>query len=193
MVGFRDQSWNLRDAHMMDVLEAVKNFHGSKSKGIVWAHNTHVGDARYTDMQEDGMLNVGQLVREKHSATSYIVGFASYEGSVIAAKTWGSQMREIAVPPAFRDSLEDVLHRQSAENKLLLLDSPYWRSRFDDFVGHRAIGVVYNPIYESGNYVPTILPHRYDAMIYIDKSTALHPLHVQPNSSQVPETYPFGY
>src|SRR3546814_15978197 len=83
MVSFRDESWNLRDAHMVDTLESIMQFHGRKAKGIVWEHNTHVGDARYTDMRDDGLWNVGQLVREKNHEKQgvYIVGFASYERS----------------------------------------------------------------------------------------------------------------
>src|SRR5688572_12716306 len=85
MVSFRDESWNLRDSHMVETLEAIKEFHGPKAKGIVWEHNTHIGDARFTDMKDAGMWNVGQLMREKHqhNAGVFIVGFSSYEGSVI--------------------------------------------------------------------------------------------------------------
>lgn len=195
MVSFRDESWNLRDAHMVGTLEAVMQFHGKKSKGIVWEHNTHVGDARYTDMGDEGLWNVGQLVREKHDHKEgvFIVGFASYEGSVIAGKMWGGKMWVMNVPPAVKNSIEFMLHNDSAEDKLILLGSDYWKDRFQDYVGHRAIGVVYHPEYESGNYVPTLLSSRYDALIFIDKSNALHPLHLKPDIGEMPETYPFGF
>lgn len=195
MVSFRDQSWNIRDSHMVGTLEAIMKFHGKKAKGIVWEHNTHVGDARYTDMKEEGMWNVGQLVREKYQKEVgvFIVGFSSYEGSVIAGKTWGGKMQHMTVPAAIKGSIEYILHHDSAENKLILLDSDYWKDRFCEYLGHRAIGVVYHPEVERGNYVPTLLPSRYDALIHIDSSHALHPIHLTPDKTQMPETYPFGF
>jgi erythromycin esterase len=193
MISFADQSWNIRDSHMVETLEAIMEFHGKKAKGIVWEHNTHVGDARYTDMRDEGMWNVGQLVREEHNAVGvYIVGFSSYEGTVIAGRAWSAEMEKMNVPPAVKNSIEHLLHTDSSENKLILLDNPYWKDRLKNYTGHRAIGVVYNPEYERGNYVPTLLPSRYDALIYIDKSNALHALHLKPDGSQMPETYPFG-
>jgi erythromycin esterase len=194
MVSFQDQSWNIRDAHMVETLEAIIASHGEKGKCIVWEHNSHVGDARFTDMREEGLWNVGQLVRDKHGADGvFIVGFASYKGSVIAGRAWGAPMEQMAVPPAIAGSIESVLHSDSTENKLILLDSDYWRNVFKRYAGHRAIGVVYHPNHERGNYVPTLLPSRYDALMYIDQSSALHPLHLKPDGSKMPETYPFGF
>jgi erythromycin esterase len=195
MVSFRNESWNIRDSHMVDTLESVMEFHGRNAKAIVWEHNTHVGDARYTDMKDDGMWNVGQLVREKHQKDDgvFIVGFSSYEGTVMAGKIWGGKMQSMRVPPAISGSVEYILHQDSAEDKLILLDSDYWKERFGQYLGHRAIGVVYHPEYERGNYVPTLLPSRYDALIFIDSSEALHPIHMKPDGTQMPETYPFGF
>ena len=166
MVRGGPESWNLRDRHMVDTLERLMRHHGPDAKAIVWEHNTHIGDARYTDMADEGMVNVGQLVRERHAHEGvYLVGFSSYRGSVIAAKDWEAPMERMRVPPARDGSWEDVLHRAGASNKLLLLES---LRNADDFLterGHRAIGVVYHPEYEHlGNYVPTILPYRYDAL-----------------------------
>jgi erythromycin esterase-like protein len=195
MVSFRDQSWNLRDAHMVQTLESIMKFHGADAKAIIWEHNTHVGDARFTRMRDDGLWNVGQLLREKHSSDKdvFIVGFASYEGFVIAGKSWGSKMETMRVPHAVNTSIEGRLHEQFQKDQLILLDHPYWKEKFNGYVGHRAIGVVYHPEYERGNYVPTLLASRYDALIYIDQSNALHPLHIKPNEDQMPETYPFGF
>jgi erythromycin esterase-like protein len=195
MVSFHDKSWNLRDTHMVSTLDAIMDFHGRKAKAIVWEHNTHVGDARHTTMKDEGMWNVGQLVREKHQADAgvFIVGFSSYRGSVIAAKNWGGAMQRMRVPPAIQGSIEYMLHQDSQEDKVILLDNDYWRERFHDYIGHRAIGVVYHPEYERGNYVPTRLPWRYDALLHIDVSKALHPLHLKPDGRQTPETYPFGF
>jgi erythromycin esterase len=193
MISFRDQSWNIRDAHMVETLTALMTFHNKSAKGIVWEHNTHVGDARYTNMRDAGMWNVGQLLRQNYQLKEiYILGFASYEGTVIAGKKWGGEMQKMTVPPAIKNSIEYVLHQDSKDNRLILLDDEYWQQHFSDYMGHRAIGVIYHPEYEKGNYVPTLLPLRYDALIYIDQSNALHPLHVTADPGQVPESYPFG-
>ena len=195
MISFRGESWNLRDSHMVETLNALMKYHGKTAKAIVWEHNTHIGDARFTDMHGDGMHNVGQLVREQHNDGKevYIVGFASYQGSVIAGKMWGCPMEEMIVPPATKGSIEEILHSHSAEDKLMLSNSRNLKKRFEKYMGHRAIGVVYDPENEQGNYVPTLLTSRYDALIYIDETEALHPLHLKPAGEQIPETYPFGF
>lgn len=193
MVSFRDESWNVRDTHMAETLSALTQFHGTNSKAIVWEHNTHVGDARYTDMHKNGLVNVGQLVREKYRNDGvYIVGFSSHAGSVIAGRRWEAPMERMTVPPAMNGSVEEILHRESPENKMLLFDKHNPDRRFNRYLGHRAIGVVYHPEREWGNYVPTLLSSRYDALFYFDKSKALHPIHMQPDGEKTPDTYPFG-
>ncbi len=195
MVHGGPDSWNIRDRHMTETLNRLMRHHGAGAKAIVWEHNTHIGDARYTDMADDGMVNIGQLVREQHDREGVVlVGFSSHRGSVIAGSEWGAPMRRMTVPPARAGSWEDALHQAGSEDRLLLfahadLDDEFFIAR-----GHRAIGVVYHPEYEQyGNYVPTVLPHRYDAMLYIDESHALRPLHL-PGSfeHEVPETFPSG-
>jgi erythromycin esterase len=194
MITFRDNSWNVRDKHMVETLNSLMKFHGPHAKAIVWEHNTHIGDARATDMKKEGLLNVGQLVREQHETEGVtLVGFGSYEGSVIAGLSWGDPMKKMAVPPAKDHSVEKILHSDSPENKLLIFDEkPGLKERFNDWLGHRAIGVVYHTERERGNYVPTVLPSRYDAFLFIDKTKALHPLHIKPEGHLIPETYPFG-
>jgi len=187
------ESWNVRDRHMAETLERLMSRHGSDAKGIVWEHNTHIGDARATDMQSEGMVNVGQLVREAHPAEEVVlVGFSSYQGTVIAADEWEAPLEQMRVPPAREGSWEDVLHRAGPEDKLLLFDDPETREAFSEIRGHRAIGVVYHPQYgDRGNFVPTSLSSRYGAMLYIDQSQALHPLHIAvAPDAEVPETYP---
>lgn len=193
MITFHNASWNVRDSHMADTLETLMRYHGKKSKAIVWEHNTHVGDARYTSMKDSGMWSVGQLVRENHLRDSgvCIVGFASYEGSVIAAREWGGKMERMVVPPAVPGSIEHNLHYHAATDKLILLNRDSWRKRLGEYKPQRAIGVIYNPENEKSNYVPTLMPYRYDALIYIDHSSALHPLYMEPYGNEIPETYPF--
>jgi erythromycin esterase-like protein len=188
-------SWNVRDRHMTETLERLLKFHGDDAKVVVWEHNTHVGDARATDMVDDGMFNIGELARVLHHEKGVVlVGFGSYKGTVMAGRSWGAKMQAMQMPEATKGSWEYLLHKAGKENKLLLMDDFSDCDLFmENHIGHRAIGVVYNPEYEQyGNYVPSILPLRYDAFIYIDETTALHPLHIEPDGQQVPETYPFG-
>jgi len=188
-------SWNVRDRHMADTLTRLLKFHGENSKAIVWEHNTHIGDARATDMADEGMYNIGELARLEHQDKGVVlVGFGSYAGSVMAGRSWGATMQSMNVPEAAKGSWEYLLHKSGKENKLLLMhDFANNDMLMENHLGHRAIGVVYNPVYEQyGNYVPTIVPLRYDAFIYLDETMALHPLHIEPNGHLVPETYPFG-
>jgi erythromycin esterase-like protein len=188
-------SWNVRDRHMADTMERLLKFHGENSKVIVWEHNTHIGDARATDMAGEGMYNIGELARtEHHDKGVVLVGFGSYKGTVIAGKSWGAKMHSIQMPDAKNGSWEYLLHSAGKENKLLIMEDFSGNDWFMEYhIGHRAIGVVYNPQYEQyGNYVPTILPLRYDAFIYLDETNSLHPLHIEPDGRQMPETFPFG-
>lgn len=195
MMGFNDNTWNLRDTHMMDTLKRLYDFHGPNAKAIVWEHNTHIGDARFTDMVRAGMVNTGQLAREQWGEKDVVlVGFGSYEGTVVAGRRWDAPMEVMRVPPARKGSVEELLHQESTENRMLIFNRDNEKERFRDTMPHRAIGVVYNPEQEKyGNYVPTILNARYDAFIFIDKSRALHPLHAKSDGHLIPEAYPFSY
>jgi erythromycin esterase-like protein len=182
-------SWNVRDEHMTEALDRLLAFHGPEAKAIVWEHNTHIGDARATDMAAEGMVNVGQLVRERYGRERcYAVGFGTFGGTVIAGKAWGAQAETMRVPDAIEGSWEQVLHYAGGGRDLLLLfrredvrsDGAAAPSAADPFlhtINHRAIGVVYHPGREHwGNYVPSVIADRYDAFIFIDRSEALHPL-----------------
>lgn len=195
MIAGGPHSWNVRDRHMADTLERLLKFHGENAKVIVWEHNTHIGDARATDMADEGMYNIGELARlQHHDKGVVLVGFGSYKGTVMAGTKWGAAMQAMQLPEARKGSWEYLLHSAGKENKLLLMDDFTGNDMLmENRIGHRAVGVVYNPEYEQyGNYVPTILPMRYDAFIYLDETKALHPLHIEPDGHQVPETYPFG-
>jgi erythromycin esterase len=193
MMGFDDQSWNIRDRHMMDTLDRLMRFHGTEAKGIVWEHNTHIGDARATDMADAGMVNIGQLARDHYGTENvYLTGFGSYSGAVIAGDDWGAPMREMEVPDAREGSIEALLHEEAAGDVFLLMNEEHDK-RYRSKIRHRAIGVVYHPEREKwGNYVPSVLSNRYDAFIFINRTSALHPLHLQPHDVKMPETYPFG-
>jgi erythromycin esterase-like protein len=188
-------SWNVRDTHMIETLERLLQHHGPDSKAIVWEHNTHVGDARATDMARAGMVNVGSLARERWGGDVVIAGFSSHRGSVIAGSEWGAPMQRMRVPEAREGSWEHVFHEAGAHDRLVMMDDLDDVEAAQDARGHRAIGVVYHPNRESyGNYVPSVLPFRYDAMLYIDHSHALRPLKMEArlDEHEPPETFPSG-
>jgi erythromycin esterase-like protein len=186
MVQSSSESWNVRDVHMVDVLDRLLDHTGGK--GVVWEHNTHIGDARATDMAHAGMVNVGQLLRERHGGHDVVlVGLGGYRGGVIAGEEWGAQMQRMPVPAARPGSLEALLHEAVGTDSLLVLprgDRPEWLERRLD---HRAIGVVYRPERERwGNYVPTVLGKRYDAFLYLEDTSPLQPLHLERADEHVP-------
>lgn len=192
MMGFDNESWNIRDTHMMETLDRLLLFHGSSSKGIIWEHNTHIGDARATDMKEAGMVNIGELARKAYDEDDvFLIGFGSYKGSVIAGSQWGAPMEVMDVPQAREGSIEYLLHKKYGQDCFFIFEENN-DSIFTKKIDHRAIGVVYNPERERfGNYVPTVMNRRYDAFIFLDETKALYPLHM-PAGHQMPETYPFG-
>lgn len=195
MMSFDNESWNVRDRHMMETLDRLLKFHGPDAKAIVWEHNTHIGDARATDMKRAGMVNIGQLAREEYGINDvYLVGFGTYQGSVIAGDEWGAPMKVMQVPKAREGSVEHALHTESKENRYLLFNTEEIQEKYDQSIKHRAIGVVYNPENERyGNYVPSVMAQRYDAFIFLDETRALYPLHLKPHSKKLPDTYPFNY
>ncbi|MDX5420017.1 MAG: erythromycin esterase family protein [Hymenobacteraceae bacterium] len=188
-------SWNVRDTHMMDTLDRLLQFHGPDSKAIVWEHNTHIGDARFTDMADDGMYNIGQLAREKYGRDKVkLVGFGTYQGSVIASKSWGAPMQKMEVPPAKEGSWEHMLHEMSTDDKIILSRDLIGIPELEQRIPHRAIGVVYDPKMEHmGNYVPTFIQDRYDAFLYFDETEGVHPLHMKVRGAKEPELYPWNY
>jgi erythromycin esterase len=185
MVRGGPSSWNVRDVHMADTLDRLAGFYAAKA--VVWAHNTHVGDARATDMAAAGMTNLGQLVRERHDGEAVLIGFGSHRGTVVAADRWGEQARVMRVPHARPGSVEALLH-DTAPERALFADAGDWPAEPLD---HRAIGVVYHPGRDRwANYVPSAMGRRYDAFLWLDRTTALHPLHGEPFGEVEPETYP---
>lgn len=197
MVSFDDDSWNVRDRHMMETLDTLFEYYGQDAKAIVWEHNTHIGDYRATDMVLHGQINIGGLAREKYGQENVsLVGFGTYTGTVIASHAWDGPALTLPVPEAKIESLEDHCHNLSQKmgsDFFLLFDDAPSESVLNRSIGHRAIGVVYHPEYERrGNYVPTILPKRYDAFVFIDKTHALVPFQVGFDPRKFPESYPHG-
>jgi erythromycin esterase-like protein len=199
MIQGGSQSWNVRDRHFDETLDRLLRHYdeqnGKSAKAVVWAHNTHVGDARATDQTRHGEVTLGELVRQRYGVENAIlIGFGSYHGTVVAGRTWGAPMELMGVPQARRGSLEDVLHAEAPTDSLFVFPSlPERPDLLVDEIGHRAIGVVYRPERDSwSNYVPTVLADRYDAFIWLDETHALRPLHTLKVDRREPETYPSG-
>jgi erythromycin esterase-like protein len=188
-------SWNIRAHHLVDTLDRLVTYHGSETKTIIWAHNSHIADARATDMVEFGRVNLGQLVREWHGQEDVVLlGSGSYRANIIAAQNWGAPPELMPVPQAVEGSWGDVLHQAVPGHKFLLLKDAHHAEPFLERRGHRAIGVVYNSARERfSNYIPVVLPHAYDAFLYIDETQALHPLHL-PSETEPKQRamYPWG-
>jgi len=187
-------TWNLRDQHMMDTLNNLLEFHGSDAKGIVWAHNTHIGDASFTDMADDGLYNIGELAREEYGRDRVsLVGFGSYKGSVLAGSSWGAEVQKMNLPEAREGSWEHLCHK-AGEQFYVFSEDLKSNEKLENRIPHRAVGVVYNPAHERfGNYVPTVIPDRYDAFVFFDKSEGLNNIDIKSKENKIPETYPFGF
>lgn len=174
-------SWNARARHFEATLHRLLEFYGESSRGIVWAHNTHIGDASATQMSMRREVNIGQLTRQRMGRENvFAIGFGTGTGSVIAAREWNGNPERMTIPLPVENSME--------AHMLRLGDSPaYWIMQepmpavFMRKIGHRAIGVLFHPERERHNYVPTIFPMRYDGFIFLPRSNALTPLQSPPN------------
>ena len=193
----RASSWNLRDRHMVETIEAlVAHLNGSRQpKAIIWAHNSHLGDARATEMSQHGELNVGQLIREHYGGEAVLIGFSTHHRTVTAASDWGAAAQRKNVRPALEDSYEELFHQtglprfwidlRNAGDKIGVLYGP----RLE-----RAVGVIYRPETERlSHYFHARLPKQFDAIIHIDETRAVEPLERTSiwNQGELPETYPF--
>ncbi|WP_432824887.1 erythromycin esterase family protein [Dactylosporangium sp. CA-092794] len=190
------EAWNIRDRHMDDTLTRLLEHYGPGSRGVVWAHNTHIGDARATDMVVRGEVNIGQFARERYGRENVVlVGLGTHAGTVMAGDSWGAPMRVMPVTAARGGSVEHALH-PTAPPRAAFVFPPRDAPRPDLLTAwqdHRAIGVVYHPQDEhDGNYVPTVLGDRYDAFLWFDQTQALWPLHTRRTDELELETFPAG-
>jgi len=190
----RESTWNLRDRHMADTLDALRERVGGAAEGtIVWAHNSHLGDARATEMSRRGELNLGQLVRERYGRDVFSIGFSTFHGTVTAASDWDAPAQRKRVRPGLPGSYERTLH-ESAQNR-------FWLDLGDRDVAdalrgaqlQRAIGVIYRPETERwSHYFEARLPDQFDAYVHLDTTHALRPLDRTAgwDEGEPPETYP---
>lgn len=171
-------SWNSRVHYMNLTVNRLLDFYGPEAQGIVWAHNTHIGDARFTEMYQRRQENIGQLTRVEHGPDNvFLIGFTTYEGTVKAGAGWGERMQKMKVPPARSNSIEDIFRKTGLDRFYLLFDdADRTHEQFMQAYGNRAIGVVYNPRQDARQYVQTIVPLRYDAVMFFRETEALNPL-----------------
>ncbi len=193
-------SWNVRDSHMLDTLDLLiekSERDGRGGKGVVWAHNTHVGDYRATDMEEEGYVNLGGLARKLLGESEVgLIGLGTWTGRTLAASTWGGREQSVALPPAPHGTLEACFHEALRIRKMrqgFVIPGPAEREALAEMIGHRAVGVVASPHQEGrSTYVPTSFSRRYDAFIFIDETTALNSLHAPIGTGLFPGTWPGG-
>jgi len=187
------ESWNLRDRHMYDTLEALLQAGGSRAKAVVWEHNSHIGDARYTEMSSRGELNIGQLVREAYGNECYLIGFGTDSGTVAAADDWDGPMRVKEVRGSHAESYERQCHESGVASFLLALGPEReLRRRLTEPRLERAIGVIYRPQTElASHYFQAVLPRQFDEYCWFDRTSAVTPLDTA-RLRGLPETYPFG-
>lgn len=195
----RDESWNLRDGHMMETLQALMRSRAPPLKPmkiVGWAHNSHLGDARATEMGARGELNLGQLVREQYADNAVLIGFSTHHGSVTAATDWGDPAQRKRVGPGLTGSCEALLHAVGIPQFQLRMDERALATVLEAPRLQRAIGVIYRPQTERQlHYFRTVLRRQFDWLIHIDATSALVPL--EPGErwhegEEPPETYPSG-
>jgi erythromycin esterase-like protein len=189
------ESWNLRDTHMMETLDALMTWttrRSGYSRAIVWAHNSHLGDARATQMGTWGELNLGQLARERHGDRVFIVGFTTHAGTVTAAREWDQSAERRRVMPSMAGSYERLFHDTDLER--FVLPTSAARDALAEARLERAIGVIYKPDTErASHYFRARIADQFDAVIHIDTTSALTPLERwSRENADLPETYPTG-
>jgi erythromycin esterase-like protein len=195
----RVSTWNVRDRHMTDTLLALADHLtrrvGTQAKIVVWEHNSHIGDARATEMRQRGEINVGQVIRERYAQNAVLVGMTTFSGTLTAASEWDAPAERKHVRPALRDSYEHLFHNAWPECFLLRLDRGEVADTFSQSRLERAIGVIYLPETERvSHYFSAHLSQQFDVVLHFDKTRAVDPLEPTPqwHAGEPPETFPFG-
>ncbi len=193
-------SWNLRDEHMMETLVSLERYLSSPTKPaklVVWEHNSHLGDARATEMGRRGEWNVGQLTRERYGTNAILIGFTTYSGTVTAASNWDSPAERKRVRPALAGSVEAAFHESDLERFFLTMESgSSARSALRQPMLERAIGVIYRPETErQSHYFQAAVSDQFDAVIHFDETRAVEPLErtARWEAGETAETFPSGF
>jgi len=189
------ESWNLRDSHMFETLNHIIDAQGFDAKAVVWAHNSHIGDARFTEMGAvRDELNIGQLCRQQFGQAARLIGFGTHTGTVAAASDWDGDMQVMSVRPSRADSYERAFHDAGVPPSLIAFDrDEALRRRLLEPRLERFIGVIYRPETElQSHYAEASLPQQFDALVWFDETHAVIPLEAAHSKAGVPDTYPFG-
>jgi protein-L-isoaspartate(D-aspartate) O-methyltransferase len=188
-------SWNLRDGHMFETLQNLLKFHGPESKAVIWAHNSHIGDASATEMSARGEHNIGQLCRHGFPGETYHIGFGTNRGTVAAASSWDGPMEVKPVTPSHPQSYERQFHLTKVPGLLLPMRPGHELDVVTELSSprlERAIGVIYRPETElASHYFEAVLPRQFDEYIWIDETNAVTPIPAG-QLKGVPDTYPFA-
>jgi erythromycin esterase len=198
MIFGEENSWNVRDEHMLDTLESLLHHYGNQSKAIVWAHNSHIGDYKATEMVNQGDVSLGGLAREVLGEDKVaLIGMGTNSGAVLAADAWDGPAEIKMIPYGRSESIENLFHelgkKMNGRQLFSIFNHAAKSGPLSKPIPHRAIGVVYEPESESRrNYVQSVIPERYDAFLFIDETNPIVPLGSHFNHLKFPETYPFG-
>jgi len=186
-------SWNLRDGHMFETLKRLMKVRRPDAKAVVWAHNSHVGNAGATEMSLRGETNIGKLCREHFGEAAYLIGFGTHTGTVAAAHNWDEPVRIMDVRPSMKGSCERVCHEHGPKRFFLPLRAERRGRERQEALLQRAIGVIYRPETElQSHYFDTRLPEQFDEYIWFDRSEAVTPL-TRENPPDLPDRHPFRF
>ncbi len=191
------ESWNLRDFHMFHTLKSLLSYFGSDSKAIIWAHNSHIGNALATEMYSRGEINIGHLCKEHFGDKSYNIGFGTHTGTVAAANNWGGKMEVMHVNNSLVNSYENLCHQSKIANFTLPLREKYSGKKLRELLStpklERAIGVMYRPQTERmSHYFHAVLPSQFDEYIWYNESKAVTPISGKSVHPKLLEKHPFG-
>jgi protein-L-isoaspartate(D-aspartate) O-methyltransferase len=191
------ESWNLRDFHMFYTLKSLLSYYGKDAKALVWAHNSHIGNALATEMYARGEINIGHLCKEHFGSKSYHIGFGTHTGTVAASKNWGEAMQVMPINDALPDSYEYLCHKTNVPNFTLPLREEHSEKQLREFLStprlERAIGVVYRPQTErNSHYFKAVLPSQFDEYIWFNKTKAITPIATKTKPTKLLGIHPFG-
>lgn len=191
------ESWNLRDFHMFYTLKSLLSYFGKDSKAVVWAHNSHIGNAYSTEMYARGEINIGHLCKEHFGSKSYHIGFGTHTGTVAAADNWGETMKVMNVNKSVEGSYENLCHKTNVPNFTLPLREEHSELRLRELLStpklERAIGVIYRPETElMSHYFKAVLPSQFDEYIWFNETKAVTPIDTKTETTKLLDVHPFG-
>ena len=190
MIQNGEGAWNIRDRHMFETISRLSSYHGPESKFIIWAHNSHIGNAKGFDFGKKGFINLGQLMDENFIEDKvYKIGFSFYQGDILAASNWSGELKRWKVAKAKLNSWEQLLHKSFPEDSYFFTRN--WPFNEKNTL-QRSIGVVFDPQTEVQNYNLIDVKNSYDALLFIERSSSLHSLKNDASKYQIPESFPFG-